>query len=151
MTIIARCSCCGSDEVEGNPEPKEEYGSTLVGYYQHDGHDHDDNCWTKYYWCHQCNRHFKVALRHRCPKPNCNWESRTECDICGYKNADYEWPTPKYPYVAGHQDRPFDPSKMKIKVMKIEPKVTKMKTGWKVKTVLGKGFVYAPEEMRKKL
>jgi len=57
-------------------------GRTLVGYYSPPGHDHDDNCVTRYYACPNNHRQ-STSKRNTCPV--CDWRGKAECFCCGPK------------------------------------------------------------------
>jgi len=64
--------------------------STLLGYSSPPGHDHDDNCVRKIYWCK--NGHDQaVSIRRRCLNPKCDWVGKDECFCHPGKKVD-EWP-----------------------------------------------------------
>ncbi len=63
---------------------------TLVGYSSPPGHDHDDNCVKKEYWCK--NDHIQVlSKQRRCSNPDCAWVGKDECFCHKGKKVD-EWP-----------------------------------------------------------
>ena len=65
--------------------------STLVGYGPSPpGHNHDDNCVKKGYWCK--NEHYQIVSKRRiCPHPDCDWAGKEECFCHPGKKVD-EWP-----------------------------------------------------------
>lgn len=78
------CELCGS--------PLFTDGSTMttcVGYTSPAGHDHDDNCRSRYYRC--ANGHgVSLSKRNKCP--TCDWRGRAEC-FCHKGGKLDEWPT----------------------------------------------------------
>lgn len=67
--------------------------STLVGYFSPPGHDHDDNCETRYYLCANGHPH-RLSVRRRCPA--CDWRGKTKCFCHPYPKLD-EWPPDEPP------------------------------------------------------
>ena len=61
---------------------------TLLGFYSPPGHDHDDNCRIRIYYC-QNGHHKKVSIRQRCPV--CDWIGKELCWCHPNKKVD-EWP-----------------------------------------------------------
>ena len=67
-----------------------EFGTltTYVAYYSPPGHNHDDNCLTRFYQCK--NGHTTiVSKRRRCPI--CDWVGKETCFCHPGKKVD-EWP-----------------------------------------------------------
>ncbi len=62
--------------------------STLVGYLSPNGHDHDDNCRSRTYYCDD-DHTTVIRKRNRCP--SCDWVGRDECSVCNTTALD-EWP-----------------------------------------------------------
>ena len=82
-----KCKVCGKPWVACD----EGYGQTLVGYGSPPGHDHDDNCLTKGYYCEDghCT---SVSVIRRCSTEGCEWRGKTECGTCvGVVKYD-DWP-----------------------------------------------------------
>ena len=68
--------------------------STLVGYESfEEGHDHDDNCRKRLYYCEECDYEMVISKRNRCPHPDCDWVGKDECFCHEGKKVD-EWPKP---------------------------------------------------------
>jgi hypothetical protein len=64
--------------------------STLLGYHSPPGHNHDDNCLRKVYFCE--NGHSQIiSKRRRCPNPECDWVGKENCFCHDGKKVD-EWP-----------------------------------------------------------
>ena len=64
--------------------------STLVGYMSEPGHDHDDNCKTRYYQCK--NGHgVNISKVNTCYNDDCDWTGKTEC-FCHTEPKVVEWP-----------------------------------------------------------
>ncbi len=94
--MTAECPNCQSHEVEA----KDGYNTTLVGFLGGaPGHDHNNNCWKKFYRCRECDTKWEHALRRRCPAEDCDFETKETC-FCFSQIPDgkalFEWPTPKY-------------------------------------------------------
>ena len=71
---------------------------TMVGYDSPPGHDHDDNCQTKEYYCE--NGHsFAVSKLIRCPEKGCDWVGKTECFCHPGKKVD-KWPEEDPKFIA---------------------------------------------------
>jgi len=61
---------------------------SLVGFYSPPGHDHDDNCLVRTYYCED-NHAYRVSKRRRCPV--CDWVGKESCSCHPDKKVD-EWP-----------------------------------------------------------
>lgn len=80
------CPRCGEKLFYSN------YGTfeTLVGYSSPLGHDHDDNCLTRIYYC-KSGHSIKLSKRRKCPHPDCDWIGKATCFCHPGKKID-EWP-----------------------------------------------------------
>ena len=73
--------------------------TTLVGFRSPPGHNHDDNCTKRLYWC--ANGHqFVLSIRRRCNvlQPDgtrCAWVGKQECFCHAGKKVD-AWPVVQY-------------------------------------------------------
>jgi len=65
--------------------------STLVYYTSPQGHDHDDNCRSRSYFCTECGEELLISKRNKCPNPDCNWVGKESCWCHEGKKVD-EWP-----------------------------------------------------------
>lgn len=65
--------------------------STMVGYLDPSGHDHDDNCMNRKYVCGRCGHTWKVSIRRTCKVPGCEWKGKETCFCHEGKKLD-EWP-----------------------------------------------------------
>jgi hypothetical protein len=63
---------------------------TLVGYSSPPGHDHDDNCLNRVYYCRAGHAH-RLSLRRRCHTAGCDWVGKDSCSICDATYVD-SWP-----------------------------------------------------------
>jgi hypothetical protein len=52
--------------------------STCVGYSSPPGHNHDNNCLKRYYYCDQGHK-YTVSKRRKCPNPTCSWAGKETC------------------------------------------------------------------------
>ncbi len=70
--------------------------STLVGFIvTNEGHEHDDNCLKRTYYC--ANGHkIELSLRRSCP--NCDWKGKKVCSCHDGEKID-KWPElkPRHP------------------------------------------------------
>jgi len=69
-------------------------GNTLVGYYSPPGHDHDDNCLSRYYEC-AAKHTTSISIQRRCSAPGCDWVGKAEC-FCHKGTKVTEWPDLPY-------------------------------------------------------
>ncbi len=51
--------------------------STCVGYFSPEGHDHNDNCVSRFYECETCGYSFSVSKQNKCPA--CDWVGKSSC------------------------------------------------------------------------
>ena len=56
---------------------------TLVGYFQEEGHNHNDNCRAYIMVCAE-GHESGYAIRNECPNPTCGWRGKESCSICAY-------------------------------------------------------------------
>ncbi len=80
-----KCECGGTLRYDGRTMV------TLVGYHSPEGHDHDDNCRTRYYGCEECGVHRSISIRNRCSHPSCDWVGKATCFCHPGEKLD-EWP-----------------------------------------------------------
>jgi len=63
---------------------------TDVAFSSPPGHDHDNNCETRIYYCPNGHER-KVSKRRRCRAPGCDWEGSLTCFCHPGEKLD-EWP-----------------------------------------------------------
>lgn len=81
-----KCLKCGEDLIACESGTTQ----TLLGYQSMPGHDRDDNCLIKIYYCK--NNHVqRVSKRRRCPNSDCDWMGKDVCFCHPGKKVD-EWP-----------------------------------------------------------
>jgi len=81
-----KCTKCGEELIACDPGEIR----TLLGYSSPPGHNHDDNCIKKAYWCK--NNHMNLlSIRRRCSNPDCDWVGKKDCFCHDGKKLD-EWP-----------------------------------------------------------
>jgi hypothetical protein len=61
---------------------------TLVGYISVEGHNHDDNCLIREYYCKDCRLLWNESLRRKCSVPGCKWVGKEECFCHKGKKVD---------------------------------------------------------------
>ena len=66
---------------------------TLLGYPSPPGHNHDDNCRKRVYWCKNGHKQL-ISKRNKCPNPDCDWVGKDEC-FCHPGKKLEEWPEAK--------------------------------------------------------
>ena len=78
------------DTVECSPEFENTIVemTTLVGFISPKGHDHDDNCLTRFYICSN-NHEITISKIKKCPV--CEWTGKKEC-FCHRGMKVEEWP-----------------------------------------------------------
>lgn len=65
--------------------------TTLVGYINTDGHNHDDNCVTRVYNCESCGNVLSVSKQNKCDREDCDWVGKKSC-FCHKGTKVKEWP-----------------------------------------------------------
>lgn len=69
-------------------------GTTLVGYYSPPGHNHDDNCRKRAYFC--ADGHVtRIRRVNVCQTEGCGWKGKATCFCHEGTNVD-EWPDAPY-------------------------------------------------------
>ena len=92
-----KCERCQTEAKHGGT------WNTLVGYWGFkDGHDHDDNCRTRFYECGNCHHKWTESKQNTCPV--CDWKGKESC-WCHIGDKVTEWSDPEdyidydlYPY-----------------------------------------------------
>jgi hypothetical protein len=64
--------------------------SSLLGYTSPPGHDHDNTCLNKVYWCRNGHEQI-ISKRKKCPNPDCDWVGKEDC-FCHHGKKVDEWP-----------------------------------------------------------
>lgn len=66
---------------------------TMVDYRSPTGHDHDDNCVVRTFYC-AADHETKGSVQRRCPTPGCGWAGKPWCSChgCGEQKRT-RWPT----------------------------------------------------------
>ena len=82
-----QCPDCSHETKHGGT------AQTLVGYGDIEGHDHDDNCYTRRYHCTYCDNQWIESRRNRCPTPGCDWVGKDRCWCHPDPKVD-EWSDP---------------------------------------------------------
>lgn len=86
MSDNIRCSTCGGPFVSFDGEQ-----TTTVGMFDgQPGHNHDDNCVTRAYWCVVMHMTV-VSVRRSCSDPNCVWRGK-KTRFCHPGEKVDEWP-----------------------------------------------------------
>lgn len=90
MAAIDPPTCC--PECGGALSWNGETEETTIGYFSPPGHDHDDNCQRRTYWCERGHQ-IRGSVQRTCPLPSCEWHGKADC--CGYKGGPKwkVWPT----------------------------------------------------------
>ncbi len=83
---IDKCPECGNEFIKHGWT-----GGTLIGYSSPPGHNHDDNCLKRTYWCENDHR-TSISLRRKCSNNECNWVGKMEC-FCHPDGKVSEWPS----------------------------------------------------------
>lgn len=90
------CSTCGEPLVRvrmfrlrSGREVIEEM-QTLMGYSSPPGHDHDDNCKKRLYFCKNDHEN-AISIRRRCSAPGCAWVGKERC-FCHSGTKIDQWP-----------------------------------------------------------
>jgi predicted RNA-binding Zn-ribbon protein involved in translation (DUF1610 family) len=78
-----KCPECGEEFVRHSGSAR-----TMVGYFSPPGHNHNDNCESRTYWCKKDHR-TRLSIRQRCPE--CDWMGKEECFCHPGKKID-KWP-----------------------------------------------------------
>jgi hypothetical protein len=82
-----KCFECDSEII---PKSHRSESSTLVAYMSPPGHDHDDNCISRTYYCEQGHVNI-LTIQRRCPNPSCDWVGKEKC-FCHLDRKVKEWP-----------------------------------------------------------
>jgi hypothetical protein len=80
-----KCNQCGGPFIHRGGTVE-----TLVGFLSPPGHDHDDNCKSRAYYCAEGHM-AGVFKRNACPNPDCDWKGKEECWCHPGKKVE-EWP-----------------------------------------------------------